>query len=277
MEFASASTSKKGRPGTVAPVNVPHYDEIECDANGLAIIPVNFLPGLVGNLPIDWYYVTYPYYKYFDRDQRDATGGVSAPANLLLAKPENVTKWKSFAERLFGGTFKESGRYHYGMEMGRMVLADGYRCFGKNDGRSADTTDITQHVLFNEVAPALLNQGSIGKLISYVWKWLHVPTLETNNKWVKDSLIAFFKVQDCRVVLSERMTDGMRVHSIVKLFKKYGTQSAIRGFKNRQQKEWGFTIEINKHRDKDGALPRCVEGESWSSHNIEGHLEKKNS
>ena len=69
MEFTSASTSKKGRPGTVAPVNVPHYDEIECDANGSAIIPVNFLPGLVNNLPADWYYVIYSYYKYFDREQ----------------------------------------------------------------------------------------------------------------------------------------------------------------------------------------------------------------
>ena len=71
------------------------------------------------------------------------------------------------------------------------------------------------------------------------------------------------------------MTEKKRPHDIVKMFKKYGTQSAIRTFKNNQLKHWGFTLEINKYKDKDGSMRVCGEGASCSSHNIEGFLEKR--
>ena len=74
--------------------------------------------------------------------------------------------------------------------------------------------------------------------------------LECNNLWVKDSLCKFFELHDSCVVLSDHTKDGRRVHSVVKQFKKYGTQSAIRTFKNHQKKEWGFTIGINKYQNK---------------------------
>ena len=76
------------------------------------------------------------------------------------------------------------------------------------------------------------------------------------------------------VKLSDVMTKGKRTHLIIRMFKKYGTQSAIRTFKNNQVKEWGFTIEVNKYKEQDGKLPLCREGESWTAHNIEGYLDE---
>ena len=234
------------------------------------------MPGLVEKLPDDWVYVTYPWYKFFDKNQRDSSGAVSAPKELSTANPDNVTKWKTLVQRMFVDRFKEEGRYHYGVEIGRMALKDGYKYEGKKeDGRNADTTELAQKVLFNSVAPDLLVKEHIGKLISYVWKWLYVPNLEGNNQWVKDSLAHFFKIHGARVVLSDHKKDGKRVHSVVKMFKKYGTQSAIRTFKNHQQRKWGFTIKVNKYKRKDGTMPQCAEGEHWTVHNIEGYLDKK--
>ena len=104
---------------------------------------------------------------------------------------------------------------------------------------------------------------------------MHVPNLECNNRLVKEGLCEFFKLHDARVVLSDDIPKGKRVHSVVKQFKKYATQSALRTLKNHQKKEWGFAIEVNRYQNKDGFMPPCEEGESWSIHNIEGYLEKK--
>ena len=262
--------------GNAAKIVVPHYDDIQLDSDGLAILPFDFLPSVVEQLPDDWFYVTYPWYKFFDRQQRDSDDCVTAPIELATANPDNVKKWKTLVQRMFVEKFKEEGRYHYGVEIGRMALKDKYIYEGENEkGRRADTTELAMKVLFNTVSPDLLAKGHIGKLISFVWKWLYVPNLEGNNQWVKDSLAEFFKIHDARVVLSHHTKSGKRVHSVVKMFKKYGTQSAIRTFKNHQLRNWGFTIEVNKYKHKDGTMPPCAEGERWSVHNIEAYLDKK--
>ena len=82
-------------------------------------------------------------------------------------------------------------------------------------GRQADTVEL----LFDKIAPPLLEEGN----------WVYVPNLEGNIQWVKEALVLanFFSIDDARVVLSDKMVGGVRVHSVVKMFKKYGTQSAI--------------------------------------------------
>ena len=104
----------------VTEVIVPSYGEITLDKEGRAYFPYDFLPALVDKLPEEWYYATYPWFKYFDNTQRDATGTcVRAPSELATVGPDNVNKWKQFVKRMFVKRFKEEGRFHYGMEMGK--------------------------------------------------------------------------------------------------------------------------------------------------------------
>ena len=70
------------------------------------------------------------------------------------------------------------------------------------------------------------------------------------------------------------MTEGKHTHLIIRMFTKYGTQSAIRTFKNDQVKEWGFAIEVNKYKEKDGTLPPYQEEESLTAHNVESYLDE---
>ena len=248
----------------VTEVIVPDYGEITLDKEGRAHLPYDFLPTLVDKLPEEWYYATYSWFKYFDNTQRDATGKhVRAPSGLATVGPENVNKWKQFVKRMFVKRFKEEGRFRYGMEMGKMIARDSMQYSDtRTAGRRADTVDLAMKLLFNEIAPPLLEEGNLAKLISYVWKWVYVPNLEGNIQWVKEGLADFFGIGGVRVVLSDQTMGGMRVHAVVKMFKKYGTQSAIRTLKNFEIKRWGFTIEVGKYVRKDGTMPPCAESES---------------
>ena len=77
-----------------ARIVVPHYDDIQLDRDGLVILPFDFLPGLVEQLPNDRFYVTYLWYKFFDKKQRDSSGAVSAPKQLSSANQDNATNEK---------------------------------------------------------------------------------------------------------------------------------------------------------------------------------------
>ena len=85
-----------------------------------------------------------------------------------------------------------------------MSLAAGFRCEGKKGGRKADNPKLAQKILFHQLAPdlMLLENGFIRKLIACVWKWVHVPNLECNNQWIKESLGKLFKIHSARVVFS---------------------------------------------------------------------------
>ena len=110
----------------VRAADLPNYGEVVEDTNGNAIIPVDFLPGIVQNLPDEWYYDTYRYYPYFDSKQRDGNGNISIPPGLTTAMPANVNKWKECTKLLGDHTFKETGKLEYGYEICRMISANGY-------------------------------------------------------------------------------------------------------------------------------------------------------
>ena len=62
---------------------VPNYGDIVLDNDGRAILPFDFLPAVFEQLPDDWFYATYQWFKFFDKHQRDLTGRVAAPQELL--------------------------------------------------------------------------------------------------------------------------------------------------------------------------------------------------
>ena len=164
------------------------------------------------------------------------------------------------ANRIFVDSFKEEGRYQYGLEIACMAVSDGIWHEGKKGGRRAEIPSLAQRVLLRTVAPELLANDLIGKLFSFAYKWMHVLNLEGNKQWVKTGLEAFFKQKGAKVALSDQMTNNKRSHSIVKIFKKYRTQSSVHTFKNHQRKMWGFIIEINMYSDKDGTFLECGAG-----------------
>ena len=242
-------------------------------SDGNAILPHDFLPAHPEKLPEDWFYGTIGYWRYFDQTQRDKLGNVSAPPHLSLPTPDNVKKWQAKAMSVFGSTFHETGKYCYGMEMGRLAGIEGHELEGVGVAPAVSSIENVQDMLFERVAPKLFAEDNIDRVVATSWMTVYVPCLENNIQWLKDGFNDYAKTIGAKVELSEVMEAGKRVHSIIKLFKKYATQSGIRMFKNRQLKQWKFTIEVTKSRNRDGSLPNCDEGESWSLHQIEAYLD----
>ena len=100
-----------------------------------------------------------------------------------------------------------------------------------------------------------------------------VPCLESNNKWLKKGIRDYFKRKGAKVVLADHGAGSVRQHSILKYFKKYATQSPLQMFKKRQRKEWKVVLEYTIYRQKDVTLPKCVENERWTDHDISGFLD----
>lgn len=61
-------------------------------------------------------------------------------------------------------------------------------------------------------------------------------------------------------------------HSVVRLFKKYGTQSSLRTLKLRQENTYNWVLEFTKHRDKKGELPRPKDGWKYSADVLDSFL-----
>jgi hypothetical protein len=190
-----------------------------------------------------------------------------------LPTPDNVKKWQAKAMSVFGSTFHETGKYCYRMEMGRLAGIEGHKLEGVGVAPAVCSIENIQDMLFERVAPKFFAEDNIDRVVATSWMTVYVPCLENNVQWLKDGFHDYAKTIGAKVVLSEVMEAGKRVHSIIKLFKKYATQSGIRMFKNRQLREWKFTIEVTKFRNRDGSFPNCDEGESWSLHHIEAYLD----
>ena len=86
------------------------------------------------------------------------------------------------------------------------------------------------------------------------------------------TLELYWRLLGAKVELSSTMVNGQRVHSIVKLFKKYGTQSTLRKLKIWQEKKLGWVLETNKYRSKNGTLPSLDPGERWTEHNVDAYI-----
>ena len=274
METQPSNTSSKKRIAKLLDRSeLPLYGAVEVSSDRNVILPHDFLPAQPEKLPEDWFYGTIGYWRYFDRTQRDKLGNVSAPPHLSLPTPDNVKKWQAKAMSVFGSTFHETGKYCYGMEMGRLAGIEGHELEGVGVAPAVSSIENVQDMLFERVAPKLFAEDNIDRVVATSWMTVYVPCLENNIQWLKDGFNDYAKTIGAKVELSEVMEAGKRVHSIIKLFKKYATQSGIRMFKNRQLKQWKFTIEVTKSRNRDGSLPNCDEGESWSLHQIEAYLD----
>ena len=274
METQPSKTSSKKRIAKLLdPRDLPLYGPVEVSSDGNAILPHDFLPAPTEKLPEDWFYGTIGYWRYFDQTQRDKSGNVSAPPHLSLPTPDNVKKWKAKAMAVFGSTFHETGKYCYGVEMGRLAGKEGHKLKGVGVAPAISSIENVHDMLFERVAPKLLKEDNIDRVVATSWITVYVPCLENNVQWLKDGFNEYAKTIEAKVELSEVMEDGKRVHTIIKLFKKYATQSGIRMFKNRQLREWKFTIEVTKSRNRDGSFPNCEVGESWSLHHIEAYLD----
>ena len=273
--FLSCSRTPAIRtPAMVEVGKLPNYTDVETDNNGNAILPSDFFPNILDNLPSEWFYKTYSYFPFFDRKQRDESGILCVPANMRTATEGNVAKWKDCVMMLGDQKFKDTGKLMYGYEIGRMAAAEGYMCKGKAKGPEASTINLAFDLLFNHVAPPLLAQNQITKLIALAYKIMYVPCLEGNNQWLKNGLQDYLKGRGANVVLSEQVTGNTRLHSLLKYFKKYATQSAHQMFRRKQKKEWKFVLEHTMYRSRDGSLPECKEKERWTDHDISGYLEE---
>ena len=120
-------------------------------------------------------------------------------------------------------TFKDTGKLEYGYEIGRMVMSDGYTCEEKKEGINTCTAALAMDLLFKHVGPYILKENRILELIATAYKWMLVPCLESNNKWLKKGIQDYFERRGAKVVLSNRGASSAQQHSVMKYFKKYAT------------------------------------------------------
>ena len=260
---------KRGAP-TIA---LPNYDSaVQVDSNGCAILPSNFLPVMLDKVPDDWYPSTFQYMPYFDSRQRDGEGNVVADDDLGVPTAANIGAWKTLIGRFLYCDFKEESKFYYGKEIGLMATLDEASSEGFEEGRPAETPELALNALFKIVTPHCLENDDMNRAVAFIWKWFYVPSLETNNQWVKDGLDEIFRRRKAKVVLDDVKSKGTRVHSIIRHFKKYGTQSTLRTLKLRMERTFGWVLEVTKHRDKEGELPECKEGWIYTRHDIGPHL-----
>ena len=132
----------------------------------------------------------------------------------------------------------------YGYEIGRMAAAEGYMCKGKTKGPEARRINLVFELLFGHVAPLQLAQNQITKLIALAYKIIYVPCLEGNSQWLKNGLQDYLKGRGANVVLSEQVTGNTRLHSVLKYFKKYATQSAHQMFRRNRRKNGNLFLSI---------------------------------
>ena len=129
--------------------------------------------------------------------------------------------------------------------------------------------------LFKTIAPELMQNNCITELIALAFKWMYVPTLESNNKWLLQGMANYFHTKGAKVVLSTNVFGHKRQHSVMQIFKKYATQSHLGNFRKKQRKEWNFLVEVSCSRDKHGSLPCCKTNETWADHDISCYLAEK--
>ena len=94
ITMMSAGQSKLS-PSTLDPLTLPLYNGLAVTKDGLAILPVDFLPKPVKQLDEEWFFQTYQYFAFFDVNQRDENGNVRPASSLQTATPENMAKWKN--------------------------------------------------------------------------------------------------------------------------------------------------------------------------------------
>ena len=161
METQPSNTSsiKKRIAKKLDPSELPQYGEVKVSSDGNAILPHDFLPAHPEKLPEAWFYGTIGYWRYFDQTQRDKSGNVSAPPHLSLPTPDNVKKWQAKAMSVFGSTFQETGKYCYGMEMGRLAGIEGHKLEGVGVAPAVCSIENIQDMLFERVAPKFFCGG----------------------------------------------------------------------------------------------------------------------
>ena len=251
--MTSLPTTQSGlkRKRSARTIEIPNYDSVvRVDSNGCAILPFDFLPAMLDKVPDDWYPRTFQYMPYFDSRQRDGEGNVVADNDLRIPNPANMGEWKTLIGRFLYCDFKEESKVYYGKEIGVMFAMDEASSEGFEEGRAAETPELALNALFNIVIPQCLENDDMNRVVAFIWKWFYVPTLETNNQWVKDGLDEIFRRRKAKVVLDDVKSKGTRVHSIIRNFKKYGTQSTLRTLKLRMERTFGWVLEVTKHRDK---------------------------
>jgi len=96
-------------------------------------------------------------------------GNVSAPLHLSLPTPDNVKKWKAKAMAVFGSTFHETGKYCYGVEMGRLAGKEGHKLKGVGVAPTISSIENMHDMLFKQVALKLLKEDNIGRVAATSW------------------------------------------------------------------------------------------------------------
>ena len=143
---------------------------------------------------------------------------------------ENVEKWKCCYEKVLKSeTFRSQAKWAYT----QAVAAQAHVAWSylPNPRRVAFTSiNYAFSLLFDSVSPKLIEAGRLDELVAVAFSMFYAPCLESNSRWLKDGCRHYFKSMDVMAVLSEQHAGSnrhnTRVHSVLKQFKKFGTQSA---------------------------------------------------
>ena len=153
------------------------------------------------------------------------------PDDMKNPLPENVAKWKCCYERVLKSeTFRSEAKWAYT----QAVAAQAHVAWSylPNPRRVAiSNINYAFNLLFDYVSPKLIEAGRLDELVAVAFSMFYAPCLESNSMWLKDGCRHYFQSLDVMAVLSEQHAGSIkrnstRVHSVLKQFKKFRTQSA---------------------------------------------------
>ena len=286
VSSANSSSTEVTAVGTFSSMNVP--DTVEMNEQGFAILPADLFPDKLKN-ETDFFYKTYNYLPFFDSEQRDENDRPAfVPDDLKNPVNKNVNKWKCCYEKVLKSeAFRTEAKWAYA----KAVAAQAYVAYKYLPGkRQVEVKSILHafNLLFDSVSPRLIEAGRLDELVAVAFSIFYAPCLEGNSSWLKDGCRSYFKMLDVKAVLSEKNAGSnrncTRVHSVIKQFKKFGTQSAHALFKRKQLSCWDFVIEQTLHYDKDGNVSDKKRLNKWekncsfsrfSTHDVGPYLDQR--
>ena len=238
---------------------IPHYDLLLVE--NCAVLAANYLyKKSLSKYHSEWGKRTYKFFKYLDRNQRDETNTMAvAPQELIEATDENVAKYLSFVNRMFGVRLGRWVKTAYQDIVVAACKADGFR-LGHQDPQTIH--DVMTIISGHEFQKMAIEDRE--KFFSFLYKWFHQPvSISVNTTWVANAVNSWMRSEGMLGYLGNGHNEqfGKRTHSIISQALKGGTNGTITELRKACKSTHHMVLEVGKL-----VTTSSLQNTDWSKH-----------
>jgi hypothetical protein len=238
---------------------IPFYDRpviefVHSKNSEYAIIPSNIIPTQSpGALTGVWAQRVYPYFAYLDKSQRDESNQVCATSELVDSNDMNSARFlKWVKEEFVGRSFRLAMMKAFDDKVASAAHNDGFEW----NHQVPKTAKHVQNILFSNKILGWLKDGRSHMVMSYLVSWFYCFTFQHGmDYWVESAIMNYFKMNDMRVILGDPTANKTRQHCMIRLAKKFATNSFLTSLRVSCLKLWGRTLEIGVRVGQDEKPP----------------------